>query len=149
MTNILNVTAGSGGPQRIQTGMASRVQPLQTGQKLGVPADTAPTTPARPLGGADPASLIRAMAEDNRARMAVATGGVPLGGQPGDGLTLRLVQVNFDGQTNGLGAYSQITDADVAAEVVNLTKFQILTQSGVSALAQANQSSQSVLSLLR
>jgi flagellin len=45
-------------------------------------------------------------------------------------------------------AESQIRDADVAAEVVNLTKFQILSQSGVSALAQANQSAQSVLSLL-
>jgi flagellin len=45
-------------------------------------------------------------------------------------------------------AESQIRDADVAAEVVNLTKFQILSQSGVSALAQANQSAQSVLGLL-
>lgn len=45
-------------------------------------------------------------------------------------------------------AESQIRDADVASEVVNLTKFQILSQSGVSALAQANQSAQSVLSLL-
>jgi len=45
-------------------------------------------------------------------------------------------------------AESQIRDADIATEVVNLTKFQILTQSGVSALAQANQSAQSVLSLL-
>ncbi len=46
-------------------------------------------------------------------------------------------------------AESQIRDADVASEVVNLTKYQILSQSGVSALAQANQSSQSVLSLLQ
>jgi flagellin len=45
-------------------------------------------------------------------------------------------------------AESQIRDADIASEVVNLTKFQILSQSGVSALAQANQSAQSVLSLL-
>ena len=45
-------------------------------------------------------------------------------------------------------AESQIRDADVASEVVNLTKYQILSQSGVSALAQANQSAQSVLSLL-
>lgn len=50
---------------------------------------------------------------------------------------------------NIAAAESQIRDADIAAEVVNLTKFQILSQSGVSALAQANQSSQSVLSLLQ
>ena len=49
---------------------------------------------------------------------------------------------------NITAAESQIRDADVASEVVNLTKFQILSQSGVSALAQANQSAQSVLSLL-
>lgn len=49
---------------------------------------------------------------------------------------------------NITAAESQIRDADVASEVVNLTKYQILSQSGVSALAQANQSAQSVLSLL-
>jgi flagellin len=46
-------------------------------------------------------------------------------------------------------AESQIRDADVAEEVVNLTKFQVLSQTGVSALAQANQSTQAVLSLLQ
>lgn len=44
---------------------------------------------------------------------------------------------------------SQIMDADVGQEVVNLTKFQILTQSGVSALAQANSAGQGILGLLR
>jgi flagellin-like hook-associated protein FlgL len=33
--------------------------------------------------------------------------------------------------------------------VVNLSKFQILGQAGISALSQANQSSQSILALLR
>jgi len=51
-------------------------------------------------------------------------------------------------QENTQAAESQIRDTDVAAEVVNLTKFQILSQSGVASLAQANQSAQSVLSLL-
>lgn len=46
-------------------------------------------------------------------------------------------------------AESNIRDADIAAEVVNLTKFQILQQSGVAALAQANAASQNVLALLR
>jgi flagellin len=39
--------------------------------------------------------------------------------------------------------------ADIGAETVNLTKYQILMQAGTSALAQANQSSQSVLALFR
>ncbi|HYR85260.1 MAG TPA: flagellin [Terriglobia bacterium] len=44
---------------------------------------------------------------------------------------------------------SRIRDANIAEEAANLTKFNILSQSGLAALAQANQSSSSVLSLLR
>lgn len=50
---------------------------------------------------------------------------------------------------NLLGAEATIRDADVASEIVNLTKFQVLQQTGLAALAQANTASQSVLSLLR
>jgi flagellin len=42
-----------------------------------------------------------------------------------------------------------IMGADIGAEMVNLTKFQILMQSGTSALSNANQSSQTVLGLFR
>jgi flagellin len=44
---------------------------------------------------------------------------------------------------------SRIKDVDMAAEMVNFTKLQILQQAGTSMLAQANQLPQSVLSLLR
>jgi len=50
---------------------------------------------------------------------------------------------------NFTGAFSQIRDANIADEMVTLTKFQILNQSGTSALAQANQAAQSVLQILR
>jgi flagellin len=50
---------------------------------------------------------------------------------------------------NTQAAESVIRDANFAEEVANLTKFQILAQSGMAALAQANSSSSSVLSLLR
>jgi flagellin len=50
---------------------------------------------------------------------------------------------------NTQSAESTIRDANFAEEVANLTKFQILAQSGMAALAQANSSSSSVLSLLR
>jgi len=46
-------------------------------------------------------------------------------------------------------AESRIRDADMASEMINFTKHQILQQSGMAMLAQANQSPQSVLSLLR
>jgi flagellin len=50
---------------------------------------------------------------------------------------------------NETAQLSQIQDANVADEVVNLTKFQILNQSGISALSKANQAGQSILSLLQ
>jgi flagellin len=40
-------------------------------------------------------------------------------------------------------------DADFAVETANLSRAQILQQAGVAMLAQANQSSQNVLTLLR
>jgi len=46
-------------------------------------------------------------------------------------------------------AKSRIMDLDMAKEVVHMSKAQILSQSATSMLAQANQSSQGVLSLLR
>ena len=46
-------------------------------------------------------------------------------------------------------AESKIRDTDMASEIVELTKNQVLTQSGTAMLAQANQSTQSVLSLLQ
>jgi flagellin len=44
---------------------------------------------------------------------------------------------------------SRIRDADMAEEAANLTKHNILMQSGMAALGQANQSAQAVLTLLR
>jgi flagellin len=51
--------------------------------------------------------------------------------------------------TNLSAARSRIQDADYATEVANMTKSQILQQAGTSVLAQANQSTQSVLKLLQ
>jgi flagellin len=50
---------------------------------------------------------------------------------------------------NTQAAESTIRDANFAQEVASLTKYNILAQSGMAALAQANSNSQSVLSLLR
>jgi flagellin len=50
---------------------------------------------------------------------------------------------------NTKAAESRIRDANIAEESSNLTRYSILTQSGIAALAQANQMTGSVLSLLR
>lgn len=60
--------------------------------------------------------------------------------------TMRGLQV---GAENLQAAESRIRDTDMAKEMVDFTKNQILTQSGTAMLAQANQTTQSVLSLLQ
>src|SRR4051794_36495949 len=52
-------------------------------------------------------------------------------------------------QENLTASESRVRDVDMASEMVNFTKLQILQSAGTSMLAQANQSSQGVLSLLR
>jgi flagellin len=52
-------------------------------------------------------------------------------------------------QENLTSAESRIRDVDMAEEMTQLTKDQILQQAGTSMLAQANQAPQSVLNLLR
>ena len=50
---------------------------------------------------------------------------------------------------NTTSAESRIRDTDMADEMVNYSKNNILAQAGQSMLAQANQSTQGVLSLLK
>jgi flagellin len=51
-------------------------------------------------------------------------------------------------QENLTAAESRIRDVDMADEMVNLTKMQVLQQAGTAMLAQANQAPQNVLKLL-
>ncbi len=74
-----------------------------------------------------------------------------------DRATFGAVQNRLQHTLNNLGNYqenlsaseSSIKDVDMASEMVNFTKLQVLQQAGMSVLAQANQGPQSVLSLLR
>lgn len=71
--------------------------------------------------------------------------------------TFGSTQNRLEHTLNNLSAYeenlraseSRIRDVDMASEMVNFTKLQILQQAGTSMLAQANTLPQSVLSLLR
>ena len=53
------------------------------------------------------------------------------------------------GAENLQASESRIRDTDMASEMVEYTKNQVLKQAGTAMLAQANQSSQNVLSLLQ
>lgn len=71
--------------------------------------------------------------------------------------SLGAVQNRFDSVISNLGttitnlssSRSRIEDADYATEVSNMTRANILQQAGTSVLAQANKSTQGVLSLLQ
>lgn len=58
-------------------------------------------------------------------------------------------KINDNSQENTTAAESAIRDTDMATEMVNYSLKNILTQSGQSMMAQANQSNQGVLSLLQ
>ncbi len=51
--------------------------------------------------------------------------------------------------TNFSAAESQIRDANIAAEAANLTKAQVLQQSSIAAMAQANSAPQALLKLFQ
>ncbi len=59
------------------------------------------------------------------------------------------VQVMSSQSQNLASAEDGIRSADISQEVANMTKFNILMQTGMSALSQANQSQQAVLKLLQ
>jgi len=73
-----------------------------------------------------------------------------------DRSTFGSVQNRLDHRLNNLATYEEnltasesgIKDVDMASEMVNFTKLQILQQAGTAMLAQANSAPQSVLSLL-
>ena len=96
----------------------------------------------------------------------VIDSGKPLGGMTIDTAikgvstaraTLGAYQNRFEHTINNLNvtvenlsaSESRIRDTDMAEEMVQFTRSQILSQAGTAMLAQANQSSQAVLQLLR
>jgi flagellin len=59
------------------------------------------------------------------------------------------VQVMQSQSLNTQSAESTVRDANMATEISNLTKYQILSQSGMAALSQANSQSSSILKLMQ
>ncbi len=100
------------------------------------------------------ASTIDTAANAATAVTAVTTAVATLGGVVGSIGTIQnrlsyAISLAQQQVVSNQAAESRIRDANVAAESANLTRYTILTQSGIASLAQANQQSSSVLSLLR
>lgn len=99
------------------------------------------------LGGTDGSAATTALGHINTAIASVAG----TRGAIGAGINRLQSAVNvINNQVQNLAsAEDGIRAADIPSEVANLSRFTILNQSGISALAQANSAQQSVLNLLR
>jgi len=97
------------------------------------------------------------IATPDSANMAIGTVDAALTTVSKQRADLGAYQNRFEMASNGVqvaaenlqAAESRIRDTDMASEMVEYTKNQILTQSGTAMLAQANSQSQNVLGLLR
>lgn len=142
--NGLQLLAGSGTTIEVQVGLASTTDDRIAVTTVGISASS--------LGLTSDALLV---ASDSRTELEAIQDAIDsVSANRGDlgayfnrlEHTIGVISVQAE---NLQAAESQIRDANIAMEVVNLTKFQVLNQTGLSALAQANATSQSVLSLLQ
>lgn len=124
-----------------------------TGVTAGATAGTATTVAGSTATGFENETVLDADAAD---RMILAMDAA-LDAVNSSRADLGAIQNRFTSVVNNLqtnsenlsASRSRIVDADYAKETANLSRSQILAQAGTAMLAQANQSSQNVLSLLR
>lgn len=119
---------------------------------VATPAGTAETTAliaennriVTLTGGASLTGTIASVAADLAAvGSARAAFGATMATKSSEVATLQIGSVNLS------AAYSRIMDTDYAAETTSMTRNNILQQAGTAVLAQANQTPNTVLSLLR
>ncbi len=143
----ITAVLGASGAINIQSSNAFSINETALGTgglftALGAQTVSAPSASA--------SSTVSALAALASISSAVTTLGVTQGkvgaGENDLGYAVNLAQSQI---TNYQGAESQIRDADVAAQAANLTKAQVLQQSSIAALAQANSAPQAILTLLK
>jgi flagellin len=128
--------------------------------QVGVDDGNTLTTAARTLSGgaaADVNIAVFDLAAQSTAGNALASIDVAIANVSGARSTYGAIQNRLDHTLANLATYeenltaseSRIRDVDMASEMVQFTKYQILQQAGTSMLAQANSAPQAVLSLLR
>jgi flagellin len=110
-------------------------------------AANASTTATAPVAGAATANADAAITAINAAIQQLGlTQGVVGAGENTLNYAINLAQSQI---TNFSSTESTIKDADVAKQAANLSKSQVLTQTAVAALAQANAEPQAILKLLQ
>ncbi|MGN6404106.1 flagellin N-terminal helical domain-containing protein [Sinomonas sp.] len=122
------------------------VKTADTGTDVGSLASTDGTTAGTGFKVDTSANAQTTITAIDTAITAVSTSRASLGASQ-NRLTHALNIANTSAQ-NLTAAKSHITDTDMAQEMVNYTKDNILSQAGTAMLAQANQSGQGILKLL-
>jgi flagellin len=112
---------------------------------MGVAAGAHNPTAGTGVGGADGAKTALDSLKSSISLVGIVQGTVGAG----ENRLQQAIDLATSQITNFQAAESRIRDADIASEASSMSRLTVLQQAGVAALAQANQSSQAVLSLLR
>ena len=146
----MEIQVGTGGTTGVDT-ISFKVGDVATAVNGTAPAtDVLSASTAASITGFDVTDATKAQATIGRidtAIKAISAQRADLGATQ-NRLEHTIKSLNVAGE-NLQAAQSRIADVDMASEMVKFTKANILSQAGTAMLAQANQSSQGVLSLLR
>ena len=142
--NGINLLGGAAAAKTFQVGIGTA-----TTDRIAVSFGGADTT--RLLGGAsDVTSFANAQLSITALDGGIQTlSGVRAGFGAGMNRFANVVSNLQTMQTNTAASLSRIRDADIAAETANLSKNQVLSQAGAAILAQANQTPQLAMGLLK
>ncbi len=137
---LFDGTAGSSGSVTIQTGSASGNTVSLDFSKIDLSSATAVSISSSTTASSALTTIDNALKTVNTSRAKLGAGQSQL----------ESAVNNLSANVNNLSdARSRIEDTDYSTETAALAKAQILSQASTAMLAQANQSQQSVLSLLR
>ncbi|MCA5923502.1 flagellin N-terminal helical domain-containing protein [Curtobacterium oceanosedimentum] len=160
--NLLDGTAGTAGDGKLtfqvgaNAGASSKIEvDLGKANVKNIAENLTVTAGTDADGAAVPAKI--SFASNTAAQAAITTIDAQIKTVSEARSSIGAVQNRFDhainvtnvAKENLTAAGSRITDVDMAQEMVKYTRDNILSQAGTSMLAQANQSTQGVLSLLR
>jgi flagellin len=148
---LLDKSAGAAGVMSFQVGAGSADQIAVNLDTAGVDIKTLASGLKAAIittnGFADKTVAATTITSVDAAIKSVSTSRAELGGSQ-NRLEHAIKTLNVTGE-NLQAAQSRIADTDMAAEMVKFTKNNIISQAGTAMLAQANQSGQGILQLLR
>ena len=141
-TSTISLSNTSGGTITVSGGV-----PATAGLTAGLQATTSSTSTLNNVSLNTAAGALAALAVIDGALNQVNTSAASLGAYQ-NRFAQTVSSLNSQ-NVNNTASRSRIVDADFASETANLSRAQVLQQAGTAMLAQANQSAQGVLSLLR